>query len=144
MKKSISYINFIIVSAIILITFFSSSVIFAQEHKSSCCGNEMEKDKMRSEDTTKHSSHKMDMDHGMHNMKMGKHKSHEVSSIVRKGEIDLKAIDENNDGKVFQDQMDWNVISDKAGNCPLCNMTLKEVSITKAKENLIKNGFKVK
>jgi len=42
----------------------------------------------------------------------------EESSIVRNGEIDLAAIDENEDGKVFQDQMCWNVISDEPGECP--------------------------
>lgn len=67
-----------------------------------------------------------------------------VDDIVRKGVIDLQSIDKNKDGKVFQDPMDWNVISDKAGKCPLCKMTLKEVTIKKAKENLKKNGFKVK
>jgi hypothetical protein len=66
------------------------------------------------------------------------------SSCIRKGVIDLNAIDKNKDGKVFQDQMDWNVISDKPGKCPLCKMTLKEVTVNEAKEKLIKNGFKVK
>lgn len=65
-------------------------------------------------------------------------------TIIRTGIIDLNAIDENKDGKIFQDPMDWNVISDKAGRCPLCNMELKEVSLEEAKENLIKNDFKVK
>jgi Cu(I)/Ag(I) efflux system membrane fusion protein/cobalt-zinc-cadmium efflux system membrane fusion protein len=40
--------------------------------------------------------------------------------------------------------MDWNVISDKPGKCPICGMKLKEVTIEKAKANLLKNGFKVK
>lgn len=81
-------------------------------------------------------------------MKMGQEKdskaAKEDQSIVRKGVIDLKAIDKNKDGKVFQDQMDWNVISDKPGTCPLCKMTLEEVTLKQAKENLTKNGFKVK
>jgi hypothetical protein len=64
--------------------------------------------------------------------------------IVRKGIIDLKAIDENKDGKVYQDLMDWNVISDKPGKCPLCGMILQEVTLSEAKKNLEKNGFKVK
>ena len=67
-----------------------------------------------------------------------------ADSIVREGVIDLKSIDVNQDGKVYQDMMDYNVISDKPGKCPLCGMTLKEVSIKKAKETLLKNGFKVK
>jgi Na+-translocating ferredoxin:NAD+ oxidoreductase RnfG subunit len=94
--------------------------------------------------------------HKMHDMKMMKDSTHQMmneghkmtnekkSSIIREGEIDLNLIDENKDGKVFQDQMDWNVISDKPGKCPLCGMKLKEVTIEKAKANLLKNGFKVK
>ncbi len=66
------------------------------------------------------------------------------NSIVQKDEIDLKAIDKNKDGKVYQDMMDWNVISDTPGKCPLCGMTLKEVTLDKAKDNLLKHNFKVK
>ena len=65
-------------------------------------------------------------------------------SIVREGIIDLERIDKNKDGKVFQDLMDWNVISDKGGMCPLCDMELSEVTLEKAKQNLIKHGYKVK
>lgn len=82
--------------------------------------------------------------HGDHSKTEMKKDTSKVENIVREGTIDLKAIDKNKDGKVFQDQMDWNVISDKTGKCPLCKMTLKEVTLKKAKENLIKNGFKVK
>lgn len=84
--------------------------------------------------------------HDMQGMKNMKHETLSVldSTVIRKGVIDLKAIDKNKDGKVFQDQMDWNVISDKPGKCPLCNMKLKEVSLKEAKEKLVKNGFKVK
>ena len=86
-----------------------------------------------------------DEEHKNHNM--DEQKSDVVkmdSSIVRQGDIDLAAIDKNKDGKVFQDPMDWNVISDKAGSCPLCKMELKEVTLNEAKENLLKNDFKVK
>jgi hypothetical protein len=51
--------------------------------------------------------------------------------------------DSSKDEKVYQDMMDYNVISDKPGTCPLCGMTLKEVSLKKAKEILLKSGFKV-
>jgi Cu(I)/Ag(I) efflux system membrane fusion protein/cobalt-zinc-cadmium efflux system membrane fusion protein len=64
--------------------------------------------------------------------------------IVSKGVIDLKKIDENNDGKVFQDMMDWNVISDEPGRCPICDMILQEVSIEEARNNLIQNGYQAK
>ncbi|MBE0539382.1 MAG: hypothetical protein IH620_06690 [Ignavibacterium sp.] len=66
------------------------------------------------------------------------------SLIVREGEINLAVIDKNKNGMVYQDMMDWNVISDEPGKCPLCKMTLKEVSIEQAKENLIKHDYKVK
>lgn len=91
-------------------------------------------------DTTK-------MNHMKHNSMKMNHSmldSTKQNSIVREEPIDLKAIDENGDGKVFQDMMDWNVIADKAGECPLCGMKLKEVSLNEAKVNLISNGFEVK
>ena len=71
-------------------------------------------------------------------------KTSKTESIVRTGVIDLKTIDKNGDGKVFQDVMDWNVISDEPDTCPLCEMKLKEVTLSEARKNLIKNGFKVK
>jgi Cu(I)/Ag(I) efflux system membrane fusion protein/cobalt-zinc-cadmium efflux system membrane fusion protein len=73
-----------------------------------------------------------------------KNKSKMEVKIVREGVINLKAIDKNKDGKVYQDQMDWNVISDQPGKCPICKMTLKEVTLEEAKKNLIKHEFKVK
>ncbi len=65
-------------------------------------------------------------------------------SIVHEGTIDLAAIDENGDGKVYQDQMCWNVVSDESGECPQCGMKLSEVTLGKAKANLEENGFEVK
>jgi hypothetical protein len=75
---------------------------------------------------------------------MNMEKKQTDSSIVRNGIIDLKMIDENKDDMVYQDPMDWNVIADQPGKCPLCKMELKEVSLDKAKENLKENGFSVK
>jgi Cu(I)/Ag(I) efflux system membrane fusion protein/cobalt-zinc-cadmium efflux system membrane fusion protein len=40
--------------------------------------------------------------------------------------------------------MDWNVISDEPGRCPVCNMFLREVTLDQAKTNLEKNGYSVK
>ena len=65
----------------------------------------------------------------------------EESEIIRKGVIDLSAIDKNNDGKLYEDIMDWNVISDKPGECPICGMTLKEFSIDQVMKNLKEHGF---
>jgi len=82
----------------------------------------------------------MDMDHDMD--MSGANMKHD--NIVRSGIIDVASIDKNKDGKVFQDIMDWNVISDEPGRCPICNMELREYSIKEAKQNLLDNGFKVK
>jgi len=101
------------------------------------------KSNMDDQDSMKHGM----MDHEkMHQTMKDTTKSSMMSedSIVREGVIDLNAIDKNGDGKVFQDVMDWNVISDEPGKCPLCGMTLKEVSLDKAKENLQKHDYQVK
>jgi Cu(I)/Ag(I) efflux system membrane fusion protein len=66
------------------------------------------------------------------------------SSIVHKGVIDVESIDKNKDEKLFECPMDWNVISDEAGRCPLCNMYLKEFTIDEIKSNLDKYGFEYK
>lgn len=66
------------------------------------------------------------------------------SSIIREGVIDLKLIDKNKDGKLWQCPMDWNVIADDKGRCPICEMRLKEFSIDEVKLNLEKHGFKYK
>lgn len=98
-------------------------------------------------DHSKMDGHKMDHSKMMnHDIKNVDHDKMDMKkdNIVREGEIDLVTIDKNKDDKVFQDMMDWNVISDEAGECPLCGMKLKEVTLEKAKENLVKHGFKIK
>lgn len=72
--------------------------------------------------------------------------SHEAveSSLVRTGKIDLAAIDENEDGKLYECPMDWNVISDDKGECPVCGMHLKEYSTADVTANLDKYGFEHK
>lgn len=123
--------------------FLAASLTFAQDSTKSK-NNEHEKE------MPAHSG-KMDKkggeEHGMmKNMKGMKHEKSAVldSSVIRKGEIDLKAIDENKDGKVYQCQMDFNVLSDKPGKDPNCEMKLEEVSLEKAKKNLISKNYKVK
>jgi hypothetical protein len=136
-------------SFLVVILLIAASISSAQNMKEtkSCCNKEMK-------EMDKDSNHTMDMDStksGHMHMSMTDHKNMmEDSSVtmkeslVREGEIDLNAIDQNKDGMVYQDQMDWNVISDKTGECPLCGMKLKEVSLNEAKENLLKHDFKVK
>jgi hypothetical protein len=45
---------------------------------------------------------------------------------------------------IYSCTMHPDIKSLQPGKCPLCKMTLKEVSVEKAKENLLKNDFKVK
>jgi Cu(I)/Ag(I) efflux system membrane fusion protein/cobalt-zinc-cadmium efflux system membrane fusion protein len=118
-----------------------SNLTFAQEHKSSCCGDGMEKDVVAMNDASGDSTKKMNMKHDMQNHSGMKN---DKENIVREGKIDLKAIDKNKDGKVFQCPMDWNVIADASGKCTSCKMKLKEVSLKEAKKNLLENDYKVK
>ena len=71
-------------------------------------------------------------------------KHNHSSSLVREGVIDIESLDENKDGKLFECPMDWNVLSDEEGRCPVCNMYLKEFSIDEVKANLDKYGFEYK
>ncbi len=77
----------------------------------------------------------------MNNMVM---KGNHSTPVEYKGVIDVKSIDDNKDGKIYQCPMDFNVLSDKPGVDPKCGMKLQEVSLKTAKENLIKSGFKAK
>lgn len=141
---------------IFAITIFASfiSISFAQEARpvEKMKGHKIEMKKESHQDMKKDSTKSGHKHKDMSKESFGKdHKNMEMDSSetkqeswIREGEIDLEAIDKNKDGKVYQDMMDWNVISDKAGECPLCGMKLKEVSLKKAKENLIKHNFKVK
>ena len=76
-------------------------------------------------------------------MEMDQEHNHS-SSIVHEGIIDVESIDKNKDGKVWECPMDWNVISDESGRCPLCNMKLKEYTIEDVKANLTKYGYEYK
>jgi hypothetical protein len=58
------------------------------------------------------------------------------SQIIRDYNVNVASLDENKDGNVYQCPMDWQVISDEAGSCPLCNMDLKEYSVADARQNL--------
>ncbi len=66
------------------------------------------------------------------------------SPVEYKGIIDVKSIDDNKDGKVYQCPMDFNVLSDKPGVDPKCGMNLQEVTVKQAEKNLTEHGFKVK
>ena len=85
--------------------------------------------------------------HGNHSEHSGHSMQSDSSSdttIIRKGKIDVYDIDFNMDGYVYQDQMDWNVISDKPGECPICGMELKKVKNKDAIKNLKEHDFEVK
>jgi hypothetical protein len=160
MKTTKSCTNVSLFLTIAVLTFsISTNSVYSQDKKSSCCKtnvsdaegvvyNNMNNDstKTMKNDMQDHSKMKMDKSVQQKDARVIEEKKDVKgkADIVRKGTIDLKAIDVNKDEKVYQDQMDWNVISDQPGKCPLCKMTLVEVSLSKAKENLTKNGFNVK
>jgi hypothetical protein len=64
-------------------------------------------------------------------------------SWVRSEPVDVKSVDGDGDGYVYQDQMDWNVIADQEGKCPKCGMTLKKVTVEEAEQNLKDHDFEV-
>ncbi len=138
--------NFVVTFLVTLL--ITAGLSFAQEENSKeqnhsdMKGHNMNHETMM--DSCKMMKNKEHMDH---NKMMGsdhKEMMKDNKSIVHEGTIDLTAIDENGDGKVYQDQMCWNVVSDESGDCPQCGMKLKEVSLEKAKANLEENGFEVK
>ena len=133
MGKSIIKISAL--SAVILLT--AASLSYAQDAaKGKTTQHEMKMDKSMKMDT----SMKMGKKGNIKEMMKGNHSS----PIAYKGVINLKSIDDNKDGKIYQCPMDFNVLSDKPGVDPKCGMKLKEVTLTQAKNNLTKHGFKVK
>ncbi|MCW8805283.1 MAG: efflux RND transporter periplasmic adaptor subunit [Ignavibacteriaceae bacterium] len=98
----------------------------------------IENDKMKDETQNMDDGRGL-MEEDKREMKMEKHDH--SSSIVHEGVIDVEAIDKNKDGKLFECPMDWNVISDESGRCPLCNMKLKEYTTEEVKSNLDKHGY---
>jgi Cu(I)/Ag(I) efflux system membrane fusion protein/cobalt-zinc-cadmium efflux system membrane fusion protein len=58
--------------------------------------------------------------------------------------VDVEAIDRDGDGFVYQDHMDWNVLADEPGKCPVCGMKLVKTSVSEAKANLREHGFDIK
>ena len=137
-----SLFNLKSLTMIFAIILFAFSFTIAQE-KSACCSSHKDgKGSCKTMETkTMQDSTKKVIKETLHNHSG---ETVEVESIVREGAIDLAAIDENGDGKVYQDQMCWNVLSDEKGECPLCGMTLKEVGLEEAKANLEDNGYNVK
>lgn len=77
--------------------------------------------------------------------RMSEHSIGEAKSeLVREGIIDVEAIDTNNDGKIYECPMDWNVLADEYHDCPVCGMKMKEYSLADIKANLDKYGYEYK
>ena len=66
------------------------------------------------------------------------------SELVREGIINVESLDANNDGNLYECPMDWNVLSDHDGDCPVCGMQLKEFTVNEVKEDLDKYGYEYK
>ena len=137
--------NFVVTFLVTLL--ITAGLSFAQEENSKEQNHsDMKGHNMNHETMMDSSKMKMGHKHMDHDKMMGSDQKemNDNKSTIREGTIDLAAIDENGDGKVYQDQMCWNVVSDGSGECPQCGMKLKEVSLEKAKANLEENGFEVK
>jgi rubrerythrin len=81
--------------------------------------------------------------HQNHQHQMNKNENIQ-SELVREGIIDVEALDQDNNGKIFECPMDWNVLSDEQGDCPVCGMKLKEFTIADVKKNLDNYGYEFK
>ncbi len=125
-------------SAVIL--FIAASLSFAQDSTKKA---DHQMNHMKMDMNGMKMDHNMNMDSSKKTEGMDMKKEHS-SPVAYEGVIDLKSIDDNKDGKIYQCPMDFNVLSDKPGTDPKCGMKLKEVTLAQAKKNLIKHGFKVK
>lgn len=95
-----------------------------------------------SEQKKEEASHEMEM---KKDKTMSEHSIGEATSeLVREGVIDVASIDKNNDGKVYECPMDWNVLNDEHSDCPVCGMDMKEYSLEDIKTNLDKYGYEYK
>ncbi|RPI70242.1 MAG: hypothetical protein EHM47_12435, partial [Ignavibacteriales bacterium] len=75
-------------------------------------------------------------DHSKHTSEQMKEK--EIgNNIVHKRDVKVSTLDKNKDGLVYQCPMDWEVISDEPGTCPLCRMDLEKLAVDKAQKNLV-------
>lgn len=79
-----------------------------------------------------------DMEHEGHDHQHGENQDNKSNLL------DVESFDKNGDGMLFQCPMDWDVLSDESGRCPLCEMKLKEFSIDEVKANLDKHGYDYK
>jgi Cu(I)/Ag(I) efflux system membrane fusion protein len=59
------------------------------------------------------------------------------TSIIHKRDVKVSTLDKNKDGFLYQCPMDWEVISDEEGSCPLCYMDLEKYSVEEAQKNLV-------
>lgn len=93
---------------------------------------------------SKTSVHNDEMNTGNEHEHSNQNEYNVESSLIRTGVIDVKSIDINQDGKLFQCPMDWNIIGDEYQRCPSCEMKMKEYSIEEVKKNLDEYGYEYK
>ncbi|RPI66717.1 MAG: hypothetical protein EHM47_16165, partial [Ignavibacteriales bacterium] len=94
---------------------------------------------LRSGTTTAHqhdnTEKKEEDDHSQHSSK--EMKEMQETDIVHERDVKVSTLDKNNDGYVYQCPMDWEVISEQPGSCPVCKMDLEKFSVEEAQKNLI-------
>jgi transcription initiation factor IIE alpha subunit len=73
------------------------------------------------------------------------HEEHKEHSKHSEAAIDVKAVDENKDGKVLMCPMFCtDLVTDEAARCPECEMKLTEYSVSDAEKHLKDKGYNVK
>ncbi len=65
------------------------------------------------------------------------------SSWIRSAPVDVLPMDRNGDGYVYQDRLDFQVIADTPGNCPICGMGLQKTSVADAVMNLMDHNIAI-
>ena len=58
--------------------------------------------------------------------------------------VDPARSDRDGDGIVYQSPMHWSVIHDVDGRCDICGMYLEEVTVAEARDNLQREGYRLK
>ncbi|MCF8242903.1 MAG: hypothetical protein K9J16_16105 [Melioribacteraceae bacterium] len=66
----------------------------------------------------------------------------EKSPLIRSADVEVKSLDVNTDGKLFQCPMCVDVISDAEAECPKCGMKLKELTVDAATVKFAKGKAK--
>jgi len=90
---------------------------------------------LRSGTAASHQHSDVKEDHSIHSFK--EKNEMQENDIIHERDVKVSTLDKNKDGFVYQCPMDWEVISEVPGSCPVCKMDLEKFTIEEAQKNLI-------